>query len=125
MRVSTAWVTSSGETLRARYRRRSWVAGTKQRSDGVTGVPFREDRRVTGDRRGRPILVMVPPRRSRGRDTEATAASRARGTEATAASLRAEDLPRIQRVAQPVADEVDAEHGEEDRRAREDRPVGR
>src|SRR5688572_32977225 len=34
-------------------------------------------------------------------------------------------LARIERVAQPVADEVDREHGEEDRPAGNQRPVGR
>src|SRR5713101_8175423 len=35
-----------------------------------------------------------------------------------------EQLARVQRVAQAVADVVDAEHGEEDGRPREDGPVG-
>src|SRR3990172_7925379 len=35
-----------------------------------------------------------------------------------------QDLARVQRVAEPVADEVDGEHGEEDGRPREDGPVG-
>ena len=36
-----------------------------------------------------------------------------------------QDLPGVERVAQPVADVVDGEDGEEDRRPGEDRPVGR
>src|SRR5262245_4502804 len=41
-----------------------------------------------------------------------------------AAILARDDLSRIQRVAQAIADVVDGEHGEEDRGAREEGPVG-
>src|SRR5262245_38505334 len=84
MRASTACISSSGETLRARYRRRSSTAGTKQRSDALTTFSFADCR-----------------------------------------SLGGENLAGIQRVPKSVADEIDAEHGQEDRGARKDGPVGR
>src|SRR5215468_8176623 len=89
MRASTAVITSSGETCRARYRRARRVAGMKQRSRSATGSSW--------SFRGAAPAGLAP--------------------------ARLQHLARVQRVAEPVADVVDAEHGEEDGGAGEDGPV--
>src|SRR5436190_452654 len=79
--------------------------------------------------RGRPSRLQTPQRGARGREGPAGAGlpalarvGRARVDRARVrASLRLLPQSRIEQVAQPVAEEIDPEHGDENRDAREDR----
>src|SRR5216683_967738 len=124
------FISGSSAGTRSRPRHRIWPASKRP---GGMSISFRTERAVTVlPQPDSPTTPTVSPWSMR-RSTPSTARTMPssvlnqvfspRMSKSVSATDASDDAARIERVAQPIADEVDGQHGEEDRRAGEQRPV--